>query len=109
MNKNEIDDIRWSGIGSISPVDEQLAEECLDVLNYINGRKSDVVNWEERAEMDNATRRNSTFNSELLLDNQAQQDNSEISKAEKFSGNEKENELMSSFADTMSALEVSDE
>jgi len=105
MNKKEIDESRWAGYSlETSDVSEEVVEECLSVLNYLDSKKSDVVNWEERAEMDRVTRSHGSINnSELLTDEQ------EITAPDKkFSANEKENELMSGLADIMNQLEDTD-
>lgn len=63
MNKNEAEEMRWSGYQLDAPVDEKLFEEALGVFDSIEERRpqNDLVNWDERAEMDQATKRSGKF------------------------------------------------
>jgi hypothetical protein len=60
MKKDEINEIRWSQYQIDAPVNENLFEEALDIFDNIESRgaQTDLVNWDERAEMDAATKRN---------------------------------------------------
>lgn len=46
----------------ISPdLPEDFIEECVDIINNLDSRKVDKVNWEERRQMDEATKRSGKY------------------------------------------------
>lgn len=59
MDKKEIEEMKWAGYQLDAPVDDKLFEEALDVFDSIEERRpqNDLVNWNERKAMDEATKR----------------------------------------------------
>jgi hypothetical protein len=62
MDKKEIDKIKWGNVLD-AEVPQNLLDESLSILNAVEERKvtSDVVNWDERKEMEEASKRNPGF------------------------------------------------
>jgi hypothetical protein len=56
---SENDKVRYRFISPDLP--EELQENCLSILNSLDHRKVDKVNWEERAAMDVVSRRSGKF------------------------------------------------
>lgn len=95
MQDKEVEEIRWSNYSYKDPqAGEEILEDSLSILKYLDSKKADVVNWEERAEMDRITK---ARGGQLLSEGQPSES--------KFSENEKENELMSGLADIMKRME----
>jgi hypothetical protein len=57
LNEKEIDRSKWSNYRNIK-VPKNLFEESLSVLNSIDNNLNDIVNWEERKELDKVAKRN---------------------------------------------------
>jgi hypothetical protein len=107
MNKKEIDSMRWSQYDiELPPLDSKLMEECIGIIDNLNSRKVDVVNWEERKAMDEVTKRSGHYiNSGELEEVEAAQQLDETAGAT----NEKEKDLMSGMSDILKELEQLDE
>jgi hypothetical protein len=59
MGEEGIDKLQYSFISPELPKD--MIEECVDILDNLNSRKNDKVNWEERRQMDEATKRSGQY------------------------------------------------
>lgn len=59
MKKDEAEALKWAGYQLDAPVDDKLFEEALGVFDSIEERRpqNDLVNWDERKAMDEATKR----------------------------------------------------
>jgi hypothetical protein len=94
-----------------SNLSKEFIEECLQIFEDIDNRKVDEINWEERAKMDEVSRRNSSFydpNSDMyhyLNNNGKQTKNKKVKKEELKATNEKEKALMEGLADLMGKID----
>jgi len=97
-----------------SDLSKEFLNECLEIFEEIDNRKSDEINWEERAKMDEVSRRNSSFygaDSDMYHylnstnSNEKTKGNKKIKKEEIRSSNEKEKALMEGLADLMGKID----
>ena len=121
MKEQEVDDIRFSRYSQVEDVNlpKELLDECLDIIENVEGYKSDSVNWEERAKMDEISRRSgSTLFDEtseastleyLEADSNKKTKKGKIKKEEIKPTNEKEEALMSGLADVLGKIDELDE
>jgi len=109
MNKKEADSIRWNQYNiELPPLDPKLVEECVGIIDSLNSRKADVVNWEERKAMDEVTRR-----SGHLIHSGEDMTLEEIESAQQLdetagATNKKEKDLMSGMSSILKELEQID-
>lgn len=106
MNHREIEETRWNR--PEAPVDEDIMSEGLRILESVDENRNflDVVNWNEKAEMDKISKKHGISPSEFgdYDDGSGQQIN-ERHRSE----NPKEQELMDDLAGIMGAMEELDE
>jgi len=106
MKKDEVDKIRWDQYNISVPIDLALMEECLEIINTVNRRKLDVINWEEKRQLNEITKRSGHLlhkGEELLTEAGA------INDKTAGASSPKEKELMSGFSDILKGLEQIDE
>jgi hypothetical protein len=59
MNEKDINEVRWGAVMETPPLPKNLMEESLSILeNTFAFEKEDVVNWEERAKLNESSKRN---------------------------------------------------
>lgn len=106
MDKKEANSMRWGQYDiELPPLDPKLMEECVDIIDNLSSRKVDVVNWEERKAMDEATKRSGHYIDSGELEVEATQQIDETAGAT----NEKEKDLMSGMNSILKELEQLDE
>jgi hypothetical protein len=109
MKKKEVDEVRWAGYEVMSPeLDPELVEECMGIIDNLDSRKADKVNWEERRLMDEATKR-----SGHLIHSGEDMTSEEVEAAQELdetagATNEKEKDLMSGLGDILKEMEQLD-
>jgi len=115
MKNNDIDYTQRP----VSNLPDEFLNECLEILDNIDNRKADCVNWEERSQMDEATMRSGN----MLFDEKSNSDTFKILNNNIDIGNkkdkpeikeakpkdEKEAALMAGLADIMEQVEKLDE
>jgi len=110
MNKKEADSMRWNQYDiELPPLDPKLMEECVDIIDNLNSRKVDVVNWEERKAMDEVTKRSGHY-----INSGEDMTAEEIETAQRIdetagATSEKEKDLMSGMSSILKELEQLDE
>lgn len=110
MKNKEVDEIRWGSYREESHLSENTLNEALELFEKIDVRANgnDLVNWEERAALDQATKRSGRVLGSALIE---EDENGGIDlkqakeKNMKLSNDPKENELMEGLADIMGAME----
>jgi len=106
MKKKEVDDTRWSQYQMMTPeLPEEDLEGMLDILESLDNRKVDKVNWEEREAMNEATKR-----SGHMLHSGEDMTPEEVESAQELdetagATNNKEKDLMSGMSDILKELE----
>jgi hypothetical protein len=107
MDRNEIDEMRWHRPDV--PIDENLMAESLRILDSVSENRNflDVVNWEEKAEMEEISKRHGVSASQFGSYNDDTDSNPVIEKHQ--SNNPKETELMDGLAGIMEAMEGLDD
>lgn len=115
MDKKEVDELKWDQLRGISPdLPKEMTEELLGILDSLDNRKADKVNWEERELMNEASRRSGHILSiesegEMLDSNGEVLDaDGEVLDETAGSTNEKEKELMSGMGNILKDLEQLD-
>ncbi len=59
MNKKELEDAKWGGYTpEFTEIDPDEMSEMIGIINNIENRKADVINWDEKTRMNEATKRN---------------------------------------------------
>jgi hypothetical protein len=68
MKRKEVDEIKWAGYEIDAPIDKSLFEESLGIFDNVESRKpqNDLVNWDERREMDKASKRSGKYIDESM-------------------------------------------
>lgn len=107
MNKKEIEEARWS-YNQVDELDPSLVEDCMFIINTIDNRKADVVNWKEKEAMNEATKR-----SGHLIHSGENMSAEEVEAAQQLdetagATNEKERDLMSGMGNILKELEQLD-
>jgi hypothetical protein len=93
MKKDEVDKLRWGQYNLSIPIDEDLMAECLEIFNVVDRRKGgDVLNWEEKAALNEVTKRSGKFLGQSVEP-----------------ANPKERDLMKDFGNILNEMEQTDE
>ena len=106
MDNKDVDKTRWGQYEVVVPeLPEDLVSDCMSIIDNISNRKSDVVNWEERRLLDEATQRSGKY----LGLSQEGYDGEEVVNETAGATSEKEEELMSGMGDILREMEKLDE
>jgi len=113
MDKKKVDSMRWDQYDiELPPLDPKLVEDMLGILDNLDSRKVDKVNWEERRLMNEATKRSGHF----LHFDEGEEDTTpeEVESSQQLdeiSGatSKKEKDLMAGMGDILKELEQIDE
>lgn len=102
------DAIQYNFISPDLPKEDM--EEALSILESLNSRKADKVNWEERAQMDAISRKRSGIVSEESNDKKepSKEMNEDKPQKNKKPENKKENDLLEYLGGVMNYLEGND-
>lgn len=108
MKESEVN--RWDLVMmSEDEIDPNLIEYCLSINETLSNRScnSDVVNWEEKAEMDQVTRRSGKYLETREIVNYNEPEATEEKRLDETSGaeNEGEKELMAGMGDILREIE----
>lgn len=113
MKENEVD--RWDLVMmSEDEIDPSLVEYCLSINETLSNRSysSDVINWEEKAEMDQVTRRSSKYlETKEIVNYGNPEDSAEEERLDETSGAEskEEKDLMAGMGNILKELEGIDD
>ena len=106
MDKKEADSIKWSQYQLMTPdLPEELMAEMVEIVENLDSRKVDKVNWEERRQMDEATKRSGHLihSGEEMTDEEVES----VQQLDETAGatSEKEKDFMSGMSDILKELE----
>jgi hypothetical protein len=120
MDNRELEELKWSQYKNRPSVkfeeEDDILKESLDILEKMENRFSrgtDVINWEEKAELDKATQRNPgisvTDGGEELTENKPEYGEETNENIKSKTNNSAEQELMNDLAGIMGQLEGYDD
>lgn len=104
----DVESTRWAQYQFVMPdMDEESMDECLNIIERLENRKTgDVINWEEKQALNEATKRSGHF-----IGSSSGGYDGEVAPGDETAGatSDKEKELMSGMSDILKDMEKLDD